>query len=71
MFLLAITRYLELSKKCVEISRTYQNSKLIVKTCKQIDVFIIYIHSISSLEEKVGCNLLINVARTQSDYKTY
>jgi hypothetical protein len=31
--------------KCVEISRTYQYSKSIVKTCKQLDVFLInYLH---------------------------
>jgi len=35
----------ELSKKCVEISRTYQNAKSKVKTCKQLDVFLInYLH---------------------------
>ena len=82
---------LELAKKYAAISRTYQNSNAKVKTCKQLDVFLInylhcwcnvlnnknyyneqsnisyslYIHSISSLEEKAWIQSLYNKSLLQ------
>ena len=77
---------LSIHKQCLAISRTYQNSRSKLKTCKRLDVFLItylhwwcnvinnknysneqsnisyllYIHNISSLEEKVWIQTFCN-----------